>query len=79
MELIEIEKKAKFVTNNAGKAIEVILPFEIYQQLIELQTSMEIYQQTNTQESIKKAKKEIEKGNTLSFKNMDEAIGWLDK
>ena len=79
MELIEIEKKAKFVTNNAEKAIEVILPFEIYQQLIELQTSMENYQQTNTQESIKKAKKEIERGNTLSFKNMDEAIGWLDK
>lgn len=78
MQTAEIQKKAKFIINSDGKPIEVILPLEIYQQLVELQTSLEIYKQKDTQESLKKAKVEIEKGDTVSFKIMDEVTEWLD-
>ena len=79
METTEIQKKTKFITNSKGKPVEVILPIATYQQLVDLQTSIEIFQQRDTQESIKRAKNEIENGDTVSFKNMDEANEWLDK
>ena len=79
METTEIEKKAKFITDKDGKSAEVILPLHIYQQLAELLASIDIYNQGDTQKSIRKAKREIDEGDIVSFKNMDEAIEWLDK
>ena len=79
METTEIQNKAKFITNSKGKPVEVILPIGTYQQLVDLQTSIEIFQQKDTQQSISRAKNEIANGNTVSFKNMDEATEWLDK
>ena len=79
MSTVTIQKKVKIVSDSEGKPVEVILPYEVYQELLELQISLEIYQQVDTQESLQRAKKEIGEGKTVSFKNSDEAGEWLDK
>lgn len=79
MNVLEIQKNTKFINDFNGKPIEVILPYQIYQELLEIQMSLEIYQQANVQKSIEQAKKDIGNGNIKSFKNLDEAFEWLDR
>jgi hypothetical protein len=40
MTTIEIQKKAKFVTDISGKPKEVILPYNVYKKLLALELSM---------------------------------------
>ncbi len=79
MKSIEIQKKAKLITNASGKTVEVILPYQIYQELFELKISLEIYEQEDIQQSIRSAQKDMENGNFRSFQTMEEAFEWLDK
>jgi len=75
----EIQKQTKFVTNSSGIPTEAILPIDIYNELIELQNSMEIYHQEDTQASIQRAKADIEKGHRRSFSIIHEAFEWLEQ
>ena len=75
---MDIEKKVKIVENSQGKPVEVILPYKIYKDLLELQISLDIYHQEDTQESIRRAKDDIKKGKTKTFKKIDDGIEWLD-
>ena len=79
MDTLEIQKKAKYVNNSKGKPVEVIIPYKIYQELLDLQMSFDIYRQENVQQSIKQAKQDIKNGRIKSFKNMEEAFEWLNK
>jgi len=53
--------------------------YKIYQELLDLQMSYDIYRQENVQQSIKKAKQDIINGRVRSFNNMEEAFVWLDR
>ena len=79
MNVIEIQRQVKFINNSEGRPVEVILPYEVYQEPLRLQISMEIYHQNDTQESIQRAKNDIKEGKTISFKNIDRASEWLDR
>jgi hypothetical protein len=79
MTTAEIQKKAKFVADSSGKPKEVILPYNIYKKLLALETSMEIFKQSNTQESIGRAKEDIKKGRVKNFDTAEDAIKWLEK
>lgn len=79
MSTAKIQQKAKFINNERGKPVEVILPYKMYRKLLDLQTSIEIYQEEKTQKSIQRAKEDMKKGNFATFKNVDEAIEWLEK
>ena len=79
MNTAEIQRRSKFIHNANGKTVEVILPYKIYQELLELTISLEIYQQEDVQQSIRQAKKDIEDGNWVCFKTMDEAFEWLNR
>ncbi len=46
-----ITRKAKIVVNAQGKPTEVISPYRLYQDLIRLKISHEIYKQADTQEA----------------------------
>ena len=78
MNSVEIKKNTKLITNASGKTVEVILPYKIYQELLELKISLEIYEQEDVQQSIKSARKDMENGNTRVFQTMEEAFEWLD-
>lgn len=78
MQAIEIEKKVKTILNSKGDTIEVILPYKIYKKLLELQIGIDIYQQKDTQESIRRAKEDIKQGKIKKFKDIDHATEWLD-
>lgn len=43
MKAQQIEKKAKFIHDATGKPVEVVLPYRIYQDLMQLKISQEIY------------------------------------
>lgn len=79
MTVMEIEKKAKLITGRSGKPVEVILPFNIYKQLLELEMSMEIFKRKETQAGIKKAKEDIKSGRARAFRDVEAVIKWLDK
>lgn len=79
MTTVDVERKARFVTDRDGKPVEVILPYNVYKRLLELETSMEIYKRKETQKGIKKAKEDIKRGRFKAFNNAEDAIKWLDK
>ena len=79
MTTIEIQKKAKFVTDISGKPKEVILPYNVYKKLLALELSMEIFRQSDTQKSISRAKEDIKKGRAKPFNNVEDAIKWLEE
>lgn len=74
-----IANKAKIVVNAQGKPTEVILPYHLYQDLIRLKISHEIYEQADTQEEIKRAQKDTATGKTERFTSAAEALAWLDE
>lgn len=79
MNSAEIQKRAKFIRKTNGKTVGVILPHKVYQELLDLKISLEIYGQDDVQQSIRSAQKDVENGNIKSFQILDEAFEWLDK
>ena len=79
MQADTITGKAKFVVNAKGQPTEVILPYRVYQDLLRLKMSHEIYEQADTQEAIHSAKREKAKGKTKRFTSIDRALKWLDE
>ncbi|MBI3195087.1 MAG: hypothetical protein HYZ34_11580 [Ignavibacteriae bacterium] len=74
-----IQGKGKAFSSANGKPIEVTIPFNVFQELLELKLSMEIYKRKNVQKGIKQSKKEVQNGKARSFTDIDEAIEWLKK
>ncbi len=79
MQANTITSKAKIVVNAQGKPTEVILPYRVYQDLIRLKISHEIYEQTDTQKAIHRAKKDKAQGKTKRFTSAAEALTWLNE
>ncbi|WP_333653878.1 hypothetical protein [Dissulfurispira sp.] len=79
MTVAAIEKKAKLITGRDGRPVEVILPYGIYKELLELERSMEIFKRKETQESIKRAKEDARQGRVKTFCDVKAAVKWLDK
>jgi hypothetical protein len=76
---LEIQKRARIVPAARGRGREVILPYFVYRDLLELKTTMEIYERAEVQESLKKGRKEIAHGRTKSFRKAQEALKWLKR
>ena len=49
MDILKIKEKTKFINDANGRPVEVILPYKIYQELLDLQTSFDIYRQEDVQ------------------------------
>lgn len=79
MDALKIKEKTKYINDVNGKPVEVIIPYTVYRELLDLQMSYDIYRQENVQQSIKQAKQDIKNGKAKSFKNMEEAFEWLNK
>jgi hypothetical protein len=77
MKTSQIQKKVKVVNNAQGRPVEVIIPYKVYQEMLDLAVSIEIYQQEDTQKSLARAKEDVKRGKTASFQKADEAIAWL--
>ena len=77
MSTAQIEKKVKYIRNADGQNTEVILPFELFNELIELKASTEIYEQKEVKRSLRRARRDVVSGRTRSFHRASEAIAWL--
>ena len=75
----EIKKIAKYIDDARGRHKEVILPVRLFEELVSLKMSIEILEQEDVRNSIKRAKKNIRDGKTRTFHDADKAISWLNE
>jgi hypothetical protein len=73
----EIERQIRYVNDSHGRNTEVIVPLRLFQDLLDLKISMEIYQRPATQRRLKKARGQVREGKTRSFRTAGEALRWL--
>jgi hypothetical protein len=73
----QIEKKVKYIRNAEGRSTEVILPYGLFKELLELKANMEIYERKEVQQSLRRAQKDVVSCRTRSFHRAVEAIAWL--
>jgi stage III sporulation protein SpoIIIAA len=73
MSTLEIERLVRYVNDSHGRSIEVLVPYKLFKDLLELKTSMEIYEKPATRRSLTK----VRQGKTRSFKTAAGALQWL--
>ena len=74
MKLSQIQKKIKFINDAKGKPIEVVLPYKVYQEYMDMKVSLEFYKNLETQDSIERAKKDIAAGKFKDYDDVEELI-----
>ena len=74
MKISQLQKKAKFVRNAEGKLTEVLLPYESYQEYLDMKISLELYESLDTQESIKKAREDLAAGRFEDYEDIEQLI-----
>ena len=79
MQAQAIVERSKLIKNAKGKPVKVVLPYRAYRELVKLKISQEIYERPQTQEAIHNAQRDIAAGRVRRFKNLAEALRWLDK
>ncbi len=77
MSTAEIQEKVRYVSDKYGRNREVILPYKLFHELIELKETIEIYKQQDVQKNIKKSKRQVRNGKGKSFTEASKAIQWL--
>ena len=79
MQARAIIEKTQLIKNAKGRPVKAVLPFRAYRELVELKISQEIYERPETQDAIRNAKHDIAAGRVHRFKNLAEALRWLDE
>jgi len=74
MKLSQLQKKVKFISNAEGKPTEVVLPYESYQEYLDMKISLELYESLDTQESIKRAKEDLSAGRFKDYEDIERLI-----
>jgi hypothetical protein len=79
MQARAILEQTQLIKNAKGKPVKAVLPFRAYKELVELKLGQEIYERPETQHAIRDAKRDIAAGRVQRFKNVAEALRWLDE
>lgn len=79
MSTTALQKKARIFSDVRGRPTEVIIPYKVFQEFLEMKMSMEIYEREEVQEQLRHSKESVRKGKARTFTNVDEAIEWLKK
>jgi hypothetical protein len=79
MSTSEIRKRIKFINDVNGKKTDVIIPYKMFQEFLEMKISMEIYEQDNVKRSLRRAKKQVDSNDIFSFQDVEQAIQWLNQ
>ena len=79
MQAHAILERTKLIKNAKGRPVKVVLPYRAYRELVELKISQEIYERPKTQEAILNARRDVAAGRVRRFKNLAEALRWLDE
>jgi len=72
MKLSQLQKKVRFISNAKGKPTEVVLPYESYQEYVDMKISLELYESLDTQESIKRAKEDLSAGRFKDYEDIEQ-------
>jgi hypothetical protein len=79
MQARAILEKTELIKNAKGTPVKAVLPYRAYRELVELKISQEIYERPETQQAIRDAKRDIAAARVHRFKNVAEALRWLDE
>ena len=71
MKLSQVQKRTKFISDAKGKTVEVVLPYEAYQEYMDMKISLEFYQSLETQQSIKRAKEDLVAGKFKDYEDVE--------
>ena len=74
MKLSQLQKRVKFISNARGKPTEVVLPYESYQEYLNMKISLELYESFDTQESIKRAREDLSCGRFKDYEDIEQLI-----
>ena len=74
MKISQLQKKVKFVRNAEGKLTEVVVPYESYQEYLDMKVSLELYDSLDTRESIKKAREDLAAGRFRDYEDIERLI-----
>ncbi len=74
MEISQVKKRAKFIDDDKGKHVEVVLPYDAYQEYVDMKISVEFYESLQTQESIKRAKEDLSAGRFKDYEDVERLI-----
>lgn len=74
MKLSQLQKKGKFISDAKGKPTEVVLPYENYQEYLNMKISLESYGSFDTQESIKRAREDLSAGRFKDYEDIEQLI-----
>jgi hypothetical protein len=79
MQARAILEQTQLIKNAKGRPVKAVLPFRAYKELVELKLGQEIYERPETQHAIRDAKRDIAARRVHRFKNLAEALRWLDE
>jgi hypothetical protein len=79
MQARTILEKTELIKNAKGTPVKAVLPYRAYSELVELKISHEIYERPETQQAIRAAKRDVMAGRVHRFKNVIEALRWLEE
>lgn len=74
MKLSQLQKKIKFINDAKRRPVEVVLPYGVYQEYVDMKVSLEFYKSLETQNSIKKAKEDIAAGRFKDYEDAEQLI-----
>ena len=66
------------ITRKQGRAVRVSMPYAAYRKLRDAYISQQIYNDPNTQESIRRAREDAETGRVKKYTNIDDMLRSLD-
>ena len=77
---LEIEKRVRFVRAAGGRKKAAILPYAVYRDLLELKTTMEVYERSEVQQSLKRgARTSLRVGQNPSERLLRQSGGSRDR
>jgi len=62
-----------------GGRKEVVLPSAVYRDLLELKPTLEVYERSEVQQSLKRGRKDVAESRAKSFRKASEPIRWLKR
>jgi hypothetical protein len=73
-----ILEKTEVIKNAKGRPVKAVIPFRAYRELVQLKIGQEIFERPETQQATRAAKRGLAARRVHRFKNLAEALRWLD-
>jgi hypothetical protein len=71
-------RRVRVFHNRRGKPVEVLLPFDLFEEMRDAYVGRAIYNGAEVQKGLRQARHDIARGGVHTFKTLREMFAWLD-